>query len=101
MAKTQHGSDLTGSELGEMVDEFVNNGPTGGSTVKSVVEQIVIRTHRTLQQKIMGLVIALLEGWAKAYEEKNYDGRNERTCELAHKMIAATGDKYDRTLPYI
>lgn len=82
-----------------MIDEFVN--ASGKDKYPEFVETLTLRTHRTLQQKIMGLFVASIEGWAKCAEERQFDARNEATVKLAKKMIDATGDKYDRGLPYI
>jgi hypothetical protein len=94
--KTQSGGELTGQEMCQMLDEFCN-----GSTSKhhgEFVVQLTQRTHRTLQQKIMGLFISCIEAWAT---QTSFDARNEATINLCKKIIAATGDKYDRCLPYI
>jgi hypothetical protein len=96
-----HGRDLTAAEMAQTLDEFVNSGSMGKEKTKEFVEQIVNRTHRTLQQLIMGLFVATIEGWAEACDQNNFDGRNESTVKLAKKIITATGDKYDRGLPYV
>ncbi len=96
--KTQHGRDLSGAELAMMVDEFVNCHDK--EEMANFVAQVTTRTHRTLQQKIMGLFVKTIEAWAET-KENWYDQRNEATIKLARKMIAATGDKYDRCLPLI
>ena len=95
MAKTQHGRDLTGEEMGEMLDEFVNGADK--TRMAAFVEQVTKRTHRTLQQKIMGAFVACIESWA----DSPHDPRNEGTVKLCKKIVASTGDKYDRMLPYI
>jgi hypothetical protein len=98
--KTQHGRDLTGEEMAQMLDEFCNG--LDRREVPKFVEQVTLRTHRTLQQKIMGLIVPLLEAWAEqAKSPGRFDARNEATVKLAKKMIDATGDKYDRALPLI
>ena len=94
--KTQHGRDLTGEELAQMVDEFCNGADDKHYT--QFTEQVITRTHRTLQQKIMGLMVRTIEAWA---DTLHYDARNEATVELARKIVKATGDKYDRYLPLI
>lgn len=100
MSKTQHGRDLTGREMAEMLDEFVN--AHGKSQIDDFTVQVTMRTHRTLQQGIMRLFIATIEAWANLAEKPGFfDGRNEATVKLAKKMIDATGDKYDRLLPTI
>lgn len=98
--KTQCGSDLTGKEMAEMLDEFANANDK--HKFKAFAEQVTQRTHRTLQQGIMRLFIGCLEMWAeKSTNPNHYDARNEATVKMAAKMIAATGDKYDRHLPLI
>lgn len=94
--KIQHGRDLTGYELAQIVDEFCNGA--GNKEYAEFTEQVITRTHRTLQQKIMRLMVLTIEAWANALD---YDARNEATVELARKIVKATGDKYDRFLPYI
>ncbi len=96
--KTQHGRDLSGSEMAQMLDEFCNGA--GEGEVSDFVSQTTAGTHRTLQQRIMGLFVKTIEAWAET-KENWYDQRNEATIKLARKMIAATGDKYDRCLPRI
>ncbi len=99
MAKTQHGRDLSGAEMAQMLDEFCNG--MDDRHVQDFVQTIVCRTHRTLQQRIMSLFIATIDGWAEAFAKSNYDLRNESTVKLARRIIDATGDKYDRYLPLI
>jgi hypothetical protein len=94
-AKT-HGRELTGAEMAEMLDEFMNS--SGNEKIPEFVEQLTCRTHRTLQQRIMGLFVACIEAWAEA---PSYDARNEATVSLAKKFVAGSGDKYDRFLPFI
>jgi len=97
MAKTQHGRELTGAEMAQMLDEFLNSYST--SQVTSFVEAVTCRTHRTIQQRIMGAYMACIEAWAA--DTGGHDQRNEATVKLAKKIVEATGDKYDRFLPFI
>ena len=95
-----HGRDLTGAEMAQMLDEWLNSGSRQGSKEwEDFVEQLTCRAHRTLQQKAMGLFVSCIEAWAG--DEGGHDGRNEATHKLAKKIVEATGDKYDRHLPYI
>lgn len=94
--KTQHGRDLTGAEMAQMLDEFVNS--SGSDEIPEFVEQ-VCRTHRTLQQGMMRLFLACIEAWAG--DKGGHDLRNEATVRLCRRIVEATGDKYDRHLPLI
>lgn len=93
-----HGRDLTAAELVRLMDEYVNSH--GDSDFAKVAEEVTTRVHRTLQQKLMGLFVAVIASWA-AKTEHQYDLRNEATVKLAKRIIEATGDKYDRHLPCI
>lgn len=95
--KQDHGRDLTGQEMGEMLDEFCNGGRK--EEIAALVDHVTRRAHRTLQQRIMGVFVACMEAWAEG--KGGSDPRNEATVALCKKMIAATGDRYDRHLPYI
>lgn len=95
--KTQHGSKLTGAEMGEMLDEFANGARKEDK--EEFIRQLTLVTHRTIQQRVMGLVVGLLEGWASLPHHQT-DPRNAATVALATKFISKT-DKYDRALPYI
>lgn len=100
MEKTVHGRDLTGEQMGELLDEFVNGASR--EQMAAFVQKVTDRTHRTLQQKIMGAFVACIESWAARAERPGlYDARNEATVKLCKKIVDATGDKYDRVLPYI
>ena len=97
MAKIQHGCDLTGEEMVEMLDEFCN--ASGQDKFDEFTKQLVFGTHRTVQQKICRLFLACIEAWAD--DKAGHDLRNEATVRICKKIVAATGDKYDRCLPSI
>lgn len=84
----------------EELSRFVNVLGEDKERADAFVEY-VRREHRTLQQGMMKLVVAMLEGWDKALDDHDYDLHNEATCRLAKKLLSATGDKYDRFLPCI
>lgn len=96
MAKTQHGRDLTGEEMAEMLEEFSNGASR--KDVDDFANKVVRGVHRTIQQKIMGAFVACIEKWAAT---EDFDLRNKATVELAKKFVAGSGDKYDRQLPYV
>lgn len=97
MAKTQHGRELTGEEMAQMLDEFVNGG--GERETRAFVEQVTKRTHRTLQQRIAALFMRTIEGWA-ALPEYSIDPRNEAAVKLSKRIVEVT-DKCERSLPLI
>lgn len=97
-SEVPHGRNLSGEQMARLLGEFVN--ANGKSTYAQVAQEIVTREHRTLQQNIMGFFVAVIEAWATLPEDR-YDLRNEATVRLARKIVAGTGDKYDRHLPHI
>ena len=51
-------------------------------------ESVASTIHRTVQQKMMNLVIQLLIRWAKCKTENQYDLRNEATVNMAAEIVA-------------
>lgn len=98
MAKSDHGRDLSGAEMAQMLEEFCNANAFSRKEVAAFVERLTKRTHRTLQQSVMRLFVKCIEAWAS---ETNFDDRNAATVKLCKKIIEATGDQYDRHLPTI
>ncbi len=93
--KNQHGRELSGTEMAEMLDEWCNGARKNDFTEFS--QYLTTRTHRTIQQKVMGAFIETIEAWSLS----SFDGRNEATVKLCKRIIEATGDRYDRALPHI
>jgi hypothetical protein len=54
-------------------------------------------------QSLGSLVFALVGEWARDYESRNYDGRNEATCKRASDMIQGLpADERDNFwMPYV
>lgn len=84
--------------MAEILDEFANGARK--EEVEAFADQIVLCTHRTIQQRIASLFVATIERWA-SLPSGQYDLRNRATVELCQKIVKATGDKYDRHLPLI
>lgn len=81
---------MTGTEAAKIMEDFVN----GNRDKKEFVEYIVNNTHRTLNQSLIGLFIAVLKYEAGA----SYDGRNEASVKLCKQLLPIIEDAY---LPYI
>jgi hypothetical protein len=58
--------------------------------------ELVTSAHRTLQQDAMRLFLECIKIWAK---NEHWDGRNERTVQLAKKIVDFMGDEL--YLPHI
>ena len=56
----------------------------------------VTRDHRTIQQNVGRVIVALLEEWARACDDGEFDARNEGICQFAKAAIQA-----NRNLPYL
>lgn len=98
MAKQDHGRDLTGAEMAQMLDEFCN-GVTQ-EKIDEFVDTLVHRTHRTLQQKIASLMLNAFEKWGDL-KEGQYDLRNEATVKVARLVKEAIKDVFYKRLPSI
>jgi len=97
MNNIPHGRDLSAEEMVRLLDEWANANNDKDKLGKFATH-LVNGVHRTLQQSIMRLFVRCIEEWAST---SHFDVRNEATVALARKIVAATGDKYDRVLPYI
>lgn len=93
---------MTPRELAQELANMVNS--VLPEKHEEFIDEILSRTHRTLQQNIMRyVVLGLIEAWAEKYEkehDKYFDLRNEATGRLC-KRIVETFDKYERNLPHI
>lgn len=68
---------------------------------EDVVVDTFRRTHRTLQQQFVKVVvIPVLKHLADSYIQGNYDDRNEKSAALAAKMLRAVTDE-DLFLPLV
>jgi hypothetical protein len=85
-----------GRHLADQLADFMNHN--GYQDTDAFVNQIVHRTHRTLQQEIFGLFVALCEEWAKQDGPGQYDLRNEATIAGAKKV---TDVLKNHPLPFI
>jgi hypothetical protein len=81
---------ITGKEAAEALASFCND--YGADHVGFMLE--IQKTHRTLQQGIGRIMVSLISQWASDYGYRNYDGRNEAVCELAHQIMAKVDPKY-------
>lgn len=77
---------MSGKDLAEALSRFVNS-MSNREEVAIFVDE-VLHDHRTLQQQTFELFMCCIEGWAKAAEKGNFDGRNEYTVTLCQRMLA-------------
>ena len=93
--------DLSANELGEQAakDLFkaLNWMGQENEAVKGFVE-VVAGEHRTLQQNMGHLVIALINHFAEAHEKGWHDARNEGICKLCAELKPLADKAY---LPFI
>jgi len=83
-------------ETAEKLLSFVNGM---GNKNEDVVDRIA-RDHRTLQQGVTRFCVAWLERCSKKHDEKDYDLRNEASCQLGKEFVEKiTRDR--RAMPFI
>lgn len=79
----------------------VLNGLGGSGERDIAVADWFARSHRTLQQQFVKVVILpILKNLDVAYTSGFVDGRNQAAAAMAHKMLAAL-DEQDTYLPLI
>lgn len=84
------------SDVMSAVNTFGNE-----SDIKAEVVLAFRKSHRTIQQCFVRLVILpILQHLGDNYNNGIYDGRNEASCRLAAKILAALSED-DTYLPYV
>jgi hypothetical protein len=59
------------------------------------IVDFVRKQHRTLQQNFFGqVIIPLIMDFAKRYDDKQYDPRNEASCKAAKEMEKVSKGTY-------
>lgn len=96
--KKDHGRNLSGAEMCEMLDEFMNGA--NEDSKREFLDHLVHRTHRTLQQSIASLFMNAFHAWADL-KPGQFDGRNFATIALARVIVDATKDSFYKRLPLI
>jgi hypothetical protein len=99
----QNPVDLKDKESGEKLAKELANGVNHMADEwfeRAFVDQLTLRTHRTLQQNVAKLFLATFKKWAEIGDQGPgyYDARNESTIKLAQTIREATMDSY---LPFI
>lgn len=73
----------------------------GDVTAQRAIVSNFSREHRTIQQMVVRrLILPILEELARCAVEGRFDLRNEDSCRLAAKMLAAV-DEQDKALRFI
>jgi len=82
------------------VVESISNGVnTGLLKPEYFAEQVVERSHRTLQQLMFKCFYACIVSWAKHSKVGYCDARNEATTSICRKIVEHVGE--DPALPFI
>ena len=89
----EHDERAKGAELAKDLANAINSFDNG-NLAEGFIEELTCRTHRTLQQNAMGLVLQLISKWAEHGDEGVYDLRNEATVQLCQKIKEVTDDAY-------
>ena len=90
-------TDKTAEEVANILADFVNKA--NREELVRFTDYMVGNVHRTLQQQVIGLLMGLVQRYARL-TENYYDLRNEATVQLC-KKICQKFDKYDLSLPLI
>lgn len=95
----QHEEHRAASDLAQAIGAYFNRG---GDAVM-LAQEISRREHRTLQQRIMGFVMAFIADEALLGGAGYYDLRNQAACGLAQQIMDTLGEDADlaQHLPFI
>ena len=81
-------------QLAELITDVVNSYSFGASDHDKFAKTIM-NSHRTLQQLIFGLLLRVFEKWQEAWEENNYDARNEFACRTSNVMMEGAQELWE------
>jgi hypothetical protein len=79
--------------------DAVNSTSLNDKEVNDAVRRVTSE-HRTLQQGLMRLMVAIILEWAEFEKKGLFDLRNEACVKLARKFVDAT-EFNDRFMPFI
>lgn len=79
-------------QLAELLADVVNSYSFGNKDQEKFAEAIM-RRHKTLQQSIFGMILTTISKWREAWENDNYDLRNEYTCMACNVIMEAIETK--------
>lgn len=83
-------SRKTGNEVAEGFSDFVNSS---FPREREEFAETIAFDHRTLQEDSFLTFLKCIEHWSNAYDNGNYDGRNEYTCRASKVMLDALKEK--------
>lgn len=83
----------TGQEAGQFMENFVNVMSNRKENAE-FVNYIVHRTHRTLNQGLIGLFVEVMKEQALTYEKGRFDARNEASGKLCSEIRPTLDNAY-------
>lgn len=78
-----------GLNYGTLAAQVLSDYANGGTETAEFAEEITTGTHRYLQGVIFKEFLAVIRAWAKCYDRKQYDERNEFAVK-ASKVLCDT-----------
>jgi len=92
-------SKLVGIEAAKALADAVNI--IGGVAEEAFVEELTVRTHRTLQQAAGNLMFQAIAKFAAEHDRGNYDLRNEALGKACKQIVESNPDLFDHRMPMI
>lgn len=87
----------TGEEAGQFMENFVNVMANREEN-KAFVDYVVYRTHRTLNQGLIGLFFDVIKEEGAVWGTGRYDARNEASVKACYELSKHLEEVY---LPFI
>ncbi len=78
-----------GLNYGALAAQVLSDYANGGTETAEFTEELTERTHRYLQGVIFKEFLGVIRAWAKCYDSKQYDERNEFAVK-ASKVLCDT-----------
>ena len=94
-------SKQMGIDAAKALADLVNIIGGNDSAENAFVEELTVRTHRTLQQAAGGLMFRTIAKFADDYDRGRYDLRNEALGKACKQLVESNPDLFDHRLPLI
>ena len=90
-----------GTDAAKAIADLVNILGGNIEAEDAFVEELTVRTHRTLQQSAGGLLFRCIAEFSERYEKGYYDARNEAFLSACHDLVETCPEHFNRKMPLI
>jgi hydrogenase maturation factor len=84
--------EMNGQDVGKMVSKLMNN--MNSQYDEDLFVNEILSDHRTIQQKVCGLMLRVIVAMGDSGRSGRYDARNEMACKISEKLLTILEEEY-------